>query len=132
MVNITSHQARRPVPGCAPYATAKAAVEGLTRALAVEYGPRGIRVNAVAPGSIATERYTSLLAAQEPHTAQAVEAGMRALHPLGRTGLPEEVAAAVTHLLSTEAAYITGVTLPVDGGRTILGHDPEPLQTTNT
>ncbi|SCK57050.1 SDR family NAD(P)-dependent oxidoreductase [Streptomyces sp. WMMB 322] len=128
VVNITSHQARRPVPGCTPYATAKAAIEGLTRALAVEYGPHGIRVNAVAPGSIGTERYASLLAAQEPDVAARVEAEMRALHPLGRTGLPEEVASAVAHLLSSEAAYITGVTLPVDGGRTVLGRDPDLLQ----
>lgn len=128
IVNITSHQARRPVPGCTPYATAKAAIEGLTRALAVEYGPRGIRVNAVAPGSIGTERYASLLAAQEPDVAARAQAEMRALHPLGRTGLPEEVASAVAHLLSPEAAYITGVTLPVDGGRTVLGRDPDLLQ----
>jgi NAD(P)-dependent dehydrogenase (short-subunit alcohol dehydrogenase family) len=55
IVNVSSHQARQAVPGCLPYATAKAATEGMTRALAVEYGPRGIRVNAVAPGTIATE-----------------------------------------------------------------------------
>ncbi|QPP05036.1 SDR family oxidoreductase [Streptomyces bathyalis] len=128
VVNITSHQARRPVPGCTPYATAKAAIEGLTRALAVEYGPHGIRVNAVAPGSIGTERYAALLAAQQPDVGARVEAEMRELHPLGRTGLPEEVASAVAHLLSPEAAYITGVTLPVDGGRTVLGRDPDLLQ----
>jgi NAD(P)-dependent dehydrogenase (short-subunit alcohol dehydrogenase family) len=57
IVNVSSHQARRAVPGALAYATAKAAIEGLTRALAVDYGPRGIRVNAVALGSIATERY---------------------------------------------------------------------------
>ena len=57
IVNVSSHQARAAVPGCLPYATAKAAIEGLTRALAVDYGPHGIRVNAVAPGTIRTERY---------------------------------------------------------------------------
>src|SRR5215208_3522008 len=61
IVNVSSHQAQRPVRGALPYATAKAAVEGLTRALAVDYGPRGIRTNAVALGSIATGRYEALL-----------------------------------------------------------------------
>ena len=56
IVNVSSHQAQRPVPGALPYATAKAAIEGLTRALAVDYAPRRIRVNAVALGSIVTER----------------------------------------------------------------------------
>jgi len=58
--------AQRAVRGAMPYATAKAAIEGLTRALAVDYGPRGIRVNAVALGSIATQRYRTFLASQEP------------------------------------------------------------------
>src|SRR6185369_3198471 len=84
IVNITSHQARRAVPGSLPYSTAKAAIEGLTRALAVEYGRRGIRVNAVAPGSVATERYVEFLAAQPPEVAVGIEAEMARLHPLGR------------------------------------------------
>jgi NAD(P)-dependent dehydrogenase (short-subunit alcohol dehydrogenase family) len=78
IVNVSSHQAQRPVPGALPYATAKAAVEGLTRALAVEYGPHGIRTNAVAPGTIATERYETLL--QERRD---VERQIGSLHPLG-------------------------------------------------
>ena len=57
VVNVSSHQAQRPVRGALPYATAKAAVEGLTRALAVDHGPAGIRTNAVSLGSITTERY---------------------------------------------------------------------------
>jgi NAD(P)-dependent dehydrogenase (short-subunit alcohol dehydrogenase family) len=60
IVNVSSHQAQRPVRGALPYATAKAAVEGLTRALAVDYGPHGIRTNAVALGSIAGERQEAL------------------------------------------------------------------------
>jgi NAD(P)-dependent dehydrogenase (short-subunit alcohol dehydrogenase family) len=66
VVNVSSHQAQRPVTGAMPYATAKAAVEGLTRALAVDCGRRGIRVNAVALGSIATERYERISPSGSP------------------------------------------------------------------
>jgi NAD(P)-dependent dehydrogenase (short-subunit alcohol dehydrogenase family) len=127
IVNLSSHQAARAVPGCTPYVTAKAAIEGLTRALAVEYGPMGIRVNAVAPGSIGTERYAEFLADQEPETAARIEREMARLHPIGRVGRPEEVASAITHLLADEAGFINGVTVPVDGGRSILAQDPEAL-----
>ena len=81
IVNVSSHQATRPVPGALPYATAKAAIEGLTRAVAVDHGPRGIRANAVALGSISTARYEAYRA-EHPD----VEAQMAALHPLGRVG----------------------------------------------
>jgi NAD(P)-dependent dehydrogenase (short-subunit alcohol dehydrogenase family) len=70
IVNVSSHQAQRPVPGALPYATAKAAIEGLTRALAVDYGPRRIRTNAVALGSIATDRYAALLHERDDLEAQ--------------------------------------------------------------
>jgi NAD(P)-dependent dehydrogenase (short-subunit alcohol dehydrogenase family) len=125
IVNVTSHQATRAVPGSLPYATAKAATEGLTRALAVEYGRRGIRVNAVAPGTVATERYESFLASRTAEEAAAVEEQLATLHPLGRVATPGEVAAVVAYLLSDEAAFVNGATVPVDGGRTVLGLDPE-------
>ena len=114
IVNVSSHQAQRAVPGALPYATAKAAVEGLTRALAVDYGPRGIRTNAVALGSFATGRI-----------APELEDELRRLHPLGRVGDAREVAAVVAHLLSDEASFLNGAVVPVDGGRAALGVDPE-------
>jgi NAD(P)-dependent dehydrogenase (short-subunit alcohol dehydrogenase family) len=125
IVNVSSHQARQAVRGSTPYATAKAAVEGLTRALAVEYGPRGIRVNAVAPGSVATERYAELLRQQGPDGAARIKEQMRELHPLRRVARADEVAAVVGYLLSDDASFVNGATVPVDGGRTVLAPDPE-------
>ncbi|MFE9692888.1 SDR family NAD(P)-dependent oxidoreductase [Micromonospora sp. NPDC005806] len=125
IVNVSSHQARRAVPGALPYATAKAAVEGLTRALAVEYGGWGIRTNAVALGSIHTERHAAFLAGLAPAEADRIGSELARLHPVGRIGRTGEVADVVAFLLSERATFVNGVTLLVDGGRAALGLDPE-------
>lgn len=100
IVAVSSVNATLAAPGVPAYAAAKAGLEGLVRQLALEYGPRGVRVNAVAPGMIGDP---------VPNSA--------AGYPLGRTGRPEEVAAAV-HFLAG-AGFVTGVVLPVDGGLSI-------------
>lgn len=125
IVNISSHQAQRAVRGALPYATAKAAIEGLTRAAAVDHGPDGIRVNAVALGSITTDRHEAFLAGQGPAAADRTRAEIAEIHPLGRIGQPAEVADTVAYLLSDAAGFVSGAVLPVDGARSARGQDPE-------
>jgi len=95
------------------YGPAKFVASGLTMHLAVEWAAKGIRVNAVAPGTILTERVREL--PDEPGGAEYVEEIIK-LHPMGRLGEPEEVARAIVFLASDEASFITGAILPVDGG----------------
>jgi 3-oxoacyl-[acyl-carrier protein] reductase len=108
VVSVSAHQADRPGFGVANYAASKAALEGLTRAAAVELGPANINVNAVAPGFIRTERMMML-------PREVIERAQK--HSvLGRVAEPEDVAHVITFLCSDEARHITGQTIVVDGG----------------
>lgn len=95
----------------AAYCASKAGIEGLVRSLATEWGPRGIRVNAVAPGTITTEMQASMVASGRV----SLESYLERI-PMGRIGRPEDIADAVAYLASEQAGYISGVVLPVDGG----------------
>jgi len=116
IINITSRLASAGVPAMAIYSATKGALASLTTAAAVELAPRNIRVNAIAPGMTRTPLYDAWLA-QHDDPAE-TERSVTAAIPLGRLAHPDDIAAAVSFLASDEAAYITGASLPVDGGYT--------------
>ena len=110
IVTMSSAAARRPTAASpVPYAAAKAGIEVLTRAMALQAGPCGVRVNCIAPETILTERNQRQIPA-------AVQAELVGMHPIRRLGTPEDVARAARYLASDEAAWITGVILDVAGG----------------
>lgn len=114
IVNISSIHARLSAPLHAAYEMSKAAVEALTRNIAVEYGPHGIRCNAVAPGAIRTPLLEAAIASSS-HPMKA-EDDLRRRAPLARIGDPSEIAAVVAFLLTEDAQYLTGQSIAVDGG----------------
>ena len=113
VVNLSSTMGHRGAPGASLYTASKHAVEGLTKSAALEAAAFGVRVNAVAPGPIDTERVGAGLR----HLNETVEYSPNRMTPLRRLGRPVEVADAVLFLASDEATYITGHTLAVTGGR---------------
>jgi NAD(P)-dependent dehydrogenase (short-subunit alcohol dehydrogenase family) len=120
IVNISSIHAEHAFPNAIPYACSKAGLMALTRNLALELAPRRIRVNAVCPGYVDTPMWDEWLqAADNP---EALASQTEALHPLGRRGLPGDVAAAAVYLASSQAAWVTGSSLVVDGGLTVRAH----------
>jgi len=121
IINIASTHSSHIIPGCFPYPVAKHGLLGLTRALGIEYAPKGIRVNAIAPGYIETQLnvdYWNGFA--DPHAER-----QRAfdLHPPKRIGQPLEVAMTAVFLASDEAPFINASCITIDGGRSVMYHD---------
>jgi NAD(P)-dependent dehydrogenase (short-subunit alcohol dehydrogenase family) len=112
VVNVSSVASLRPAPGLGAYGMSKAALSYLTAQLAVELAP-DVRVNAVAPAVVKTKFATALYEGREAEVA--------ATYPAGRLGVPEDVAGAVSFLLSDDASWITGQTIVLDGGSTLVG-----------
>ncbi|MBM3935425.1 MAG: SDR family oxidoreductase [SAR202 cluster bacterium] len=114
IINISSAHGLLQAPGFAVYETGKIAVIGLTKQMAMDFGPDNIRVNAVCPGHIVTERLKEFWVGKE--------SGLKFFedqYPLRRVGRPEEIADPIVFLCSKEASFITGVALPIDGGLTV-------------
>jgi NAD(P)-dependent dehydrogenase (short-subunit alcohol dehydrogenase family) len=121
IVNIASTHAFKIIPGCFPYPVAKHGVLGLTRALGIEYAPRNVRVNAIAPGYVETQLTHDWWGAQDDPAA-ARQATLD-LQPMKRIGRPDEVAMTAVFLASDEAPFINASCITVDGGRSALYHD---------
>ena len=114
IVNVSSICGQLGVPWMAGYSAAKAAVDNFSRAAAAEGAPHGVRVNVVIPAVVETPATAGMLATDESRKAT------EKLIPMGRVGQPEDLANAIVFLASDEASYITGASLPVDGGRSVV------------
>ena len=114
VVNMASYVGLVGFAGIPAYCASKGAIIQLTRAMALDHAPAGVRVNCVCPGSVHTEMITS---AWEQY-GDGAEEGWSSKHPLGRIAQPKEIADAVLYLASDESSFLTGVALPVDGGIT--------------
>ena len=113
-VNISSVNGNYSSPRMVDYAASKWALQGMTRNVAVDFGPRGIRANCIAPGIVVNETFAKRLADDPEETRSILDNYL-----LGRWGLPQDIANAALFLASDESSFITGVVLPVDGGLTI-------------
>jgi NAD(P)-dependent dehydrogenase (short-subunit alcohol dehydrogenase family) len=112
IINLSSTMGQRGAPGASLYTASKHAVEGLTKAAALEGAAFGVRVNAVAPGPIDTELLNRFTGNADS------KAGLIAGVPLKRAGKPDEIAQAITYLASDKASFVTGQILGVNGGKT--------------
>jgi NAD(P)-dependent dehydrogenase (short-subunit alcohol dehydrogenase family) len=117
IVVVSSTQVDRPMPGMSAYSASKGALEAMVRALAVELGPRKIRVNAIRPSLVRSEIWTR--SGMDPEQYEALLRTRGAQYPLGRAGEPEDVAGAVLYLTSAAACWVTGASLAVDGGHAL-------------
>ena len=121
IINVISTSVKQPLKGLGVSNTIRAAVANWAKTLSLEVAPFGITVNNVLPGATSTSRLSTLLSSKSSKTGKSVEAleqEMIAEIPMGRFAMPEEIASAIAFLASPAASYITGINVPVDGGRT--------------
>ena len=114
IINISSMAAQYGLPKVIAYSASKTAIDGITRAMAVELGPKGIRVNAIAPGFIYSAMTAKALDSDPERKAKVFNRT-----PMGHMGQPEDIGAAALYLASDAAKYVTGIVLPIDGGNSI-------------